>query len=589
MLLNSFFIFAFLSMTLGISHIKLCENRASFVKTLIIGIWTTISIGAVIALFMNFAHIPIKLMTISVAYLICAALIWVYLLLDRKHRIQKFEVRLSEFLGVVFCIVFVGGIFVKAFGLDLSISYNCTDAGSHFRLASDILETHRLNRMYFAALYNSLIMEMFAPFLTKVTIYKAFILADASLNLLNILMFYVVASEFVKSKFSKISIYAVLIFYFLGWPVWSWISGGYVYFGAGITAYLYGIYLLIQLGRSQQRRVKGYYLTLILLTVFCISECYLLYAPIFLLTVIVYVLYEKRNVLTKKNLVLGLLGFALMGIVIFAAAYWGYFNGNIDFVFKAFRFKGGIHTELYRDFIFLLPINIYLCVTKVKEKRIDIIMLATVCQIAVVIVALIAKICGFMSDYYYFKLYYLGWALQMVGVFQAVNYFWQEKRQVIYYCILPIAIIAAIEITGINQKIIVSDSDGVGIFPVITQSINTIKTAHNNKEERRNSLISLAGWVNNNLQNEDVPLATDTSDLLLTWYPAFTNSRVYSVLHLEVFNEEKFDNMITDLKKNNSKYFAIIQDTKDYYNYKNKLDQFEEVYSDGFYGIYKIE
>ena len=245
-------------LVIGMIHIKTNEQSISICKSFVMNIWTVICIGAVWAFVMNFFHIPIMLSTMTGAYSISALVVWGYIFTGKKKRNQSLIFVWNDFFSVVFCVAVWAIVFLKVFGLELSISYNGVDAGTHYRLACEIFYSHKLNRMYFAPLYNSLIMELLEPFLIRETMYKAFILADALWNLLNILMFYVLASDFAKSKFSKVAIDFVILFYFLGWPVWSWIAGGFVYYGIGVTIYLYGIYLLNQFDKSYNKSARIY-------------------------------------------------------------------------------------------------------------------------------------------------------------------------------------------------------------------------------------------------------------------------------------------------------------------------------------------
>lgn len=591
MIKDILFVLSFLVFMLGLMLIKTTDRRLSFCKQLIIAIWTEISIGAVLAFIMNIVQIPIMLSTMTAVYGICAVLLWIWLFMKREKRIQALEFVWSDLGSVVFCAIVWGFVFVKVFGLDLLISYNGSDSGRHFEFASGILNSHKLNGMYFAALYNSLFMEFLQPFLIRETMYKAFILSDASLNLLNLLMFYVLASEFIKTRFSRAAVLVVSIFYFFGWPIWSWVAGGFVYFGAGVTAYIYGCYMLNRFSKSNTKEIKKYYIMLILLSLFCITECYLLFAPIFMFTIVVYALYiAYRNKVTIKKVALGISAVVFIGFIVFAMIYWGYFKGSFETVFHSLRIDGGIHRELYKDFMFTLPINTYLCIEKYKQKQMDVLSLAIICQFLVVAFAFIANVCGVISDYYYFKLYYLGWALQFVGLVQAIDYFWHEKKQVIYYCILPILMVAVLEITGISQNIIYSVSGNKGIFSVISQSISYIKVLHDYRKESKEQLITVCKYINDNY-SENVPFVStliDYGETPAAWYTAITGNGSYFI-DTEGILEDNLTNMIKYFHESEYCYFVLTQDIDLYVEQREWFEQFEKVYEDGYYGIYKIE
>ncbi len=586
MLINFLFIASFFCFVSGILFVKTNQDKIGFLKKIIISIITVISIGGIWAFIINCVNIPVGLASMSAGYFVCAVLVWLYILKDRKNRTENMSLNVAELFSFFVCFGVWAYVFVKTFGLDISISYNNVDAGTHFGFANEILQTHKLNRMYFAALYNSLVMELFEPFLTKITIYKAFIISDALFNLLNTLMFYVLASEFIKSKFSKVAINFVIVFYFFGWPVWSWIAGGFVYFGVGVTLYMYGVYLLHQIDKYQDKKI--YHAIMILITIFSITQCYLLFAPIYMLTILVYILYKNKNILTKKNVILGLSIVLSISIIVFLIIFIGYFKGNISSVFRAFKLDGGVHRELYKDFMFIFPICIFMFVKKFKNKKIDVLMFSIVCHAIIVTGALVANITGIMSDYYYFKLYYVGWALQLVGVVDAIDYFWSKSKDVIYYFFAPLIITFVLEVTGLGQSIIWSDSGNFGVFPIISQSINYVKTLHDNNLERKRAMVSLWGWNENNLDIE-IPLVSDISDSAASWYNAVTGDRVYYKFGRKEINENSLNDMLYSFKENGYKYFAVLQDVECYVEYEKWFEQFKCEYSDGYYAVYKLD
>ena len=164
-LLDILFVCIFSILVIGTTLIRTNDEEVSFLKSFVVSIWTVISLGAAFAFIMNLLGISIMVRSMTAVYGICAVFIWIYLLKGRKKRIQKLTFQWSEFFCIICCIAIWGYVFIKVFGFDFIIAYNNVDAGTHFKLANQILATHKLNRMYFAALYISLIMELLLPFL----------------------------------------------------------------------------------------------------------------------------------------------------------------------------------------------------------------------------------------------------------------------------------------------------------------------------------------------------------------------------------------------------------------------------------------
>lgn len=578
MLQNITFIVFFLLFMTGVALVKQSDERTSFVVTLIVSIWTSVMVGAVCAYVMNCLGILVNVKNMAVAFGLCGGGVFGYLLISKK--IQKFSFQVSELCGLFFCIALWGYTFLKTFGLDLSIAYGNIDAGIHFDMAYDIFRSQRLtNPMYFASMYNSLIMEMLQPFLMKETIYKAFVLADAIFNLMNLLMFWVVALQFAKSRFSRVAVYVIVLFYFVGWPLWSWIVGGYVYFGQGVTIYMYGIYILIKFCQSKDKSIRGYYTALILITLFCMIKCYLLFLPVFLASIMVYGFYRMRGKIAKRSIV-GMFIIAIVLIVIaFSMIYWGYFHGDFEYVYRSLRTEGFIFREVYKDFMFILPMNVYMWTTKYKKQQ-DLFSIFTMVHLIVTVAAVIVCLCGGLSAYYYFKLYYLGWMLQMIGTLQIVEYFWYEKRQVIWFCILPIVTVAFFELTGFNKVFERRRLDSGRTFPVMADSINYMKSSSDSTKERTSSLITVCIWINTQFAEEEVPVIVHNFMPLASWYGAITGNEWYSV------EQGGFSEVLENLCESGSCYFMMIRDGDMFSDEKDIVDDCQIVYDDGFCTVY---
>ena len=182
--------------------IQITSVERDFVKQLVLRTFMTICIGILIAYGLNILHIPVALKSIAAAYLFCAVAGILFIVKNQKK--QKYFFSLKSVCAMCVCILFWILIVLKVFGVELKLAYENCDAGSHYGLAMEIYQSHKLNRMYFAGLYNSVWMELLEPFLKYETLYKAFIIGDATLNLFNILIFYIIVSEYSNSWFTYI-------------------------------------------------------------------------------------------------------------------------------------------------------------------------------------------------------------------------------------------------------------------------------------------------------------------------------------------------------------------------------------------------
>ena len=565
--------------------IQITSVERDFVKQLVLRTFMTICIGILIAYGLNILHIPVALKSIAAAYLFCAVAGILFIVKNQKK--QKYFFSLKSVCAMCVCILFWILIVLKVFGVELKLAYENCDAGSHYGLAMEIYQSHKLNRMYFAGLYNSVWMELLEPFLKYETLYKAFIIGDATLNLFNILIFYIIVSEYSNSWFTYIGQIIVTCIYFLGWPVYSWTEGGFVYYGVGVTAFLFGMFLLSEMVNEGEKNTKLKLAFAQVIIVFCLIESYLLFVPVYLLAIFAVLIYNNRQFLTWKRIAMGGVMTLVCATGAFALIFWGYFNGDFSYIIRALQLNGGVHRELYKDFLFVLPINIYILYRKIRNKSIDILAIFQISLFSIACLALCMNIIGVLSDYYYYKLYYLIWALLFIGCSQAINYFWNNQREIIYFIVIPIMLVVIMELGNVSKMIIPCDTGSKDIFPILTKSLNWVKTGNENQEQLDN-LIDVCKYVDENLSDQDdVPYVAFEQWTSVTWYSSITENSNYEFEGL--VDTENLNSMVEELKEKQIQYIVVLQDIVWYWNNMDFFKQLDRVYDNSYYGVYKLQ
>lgn len=577
--LFSFGICVFLSMFIEVSNTK---------KDLIIQLVTraffTICFGVTMAFVINIVSIPIDLFSMAFAYIGYAIFVSLYLI--KKRRVQKYYVSLSTIIGFGISFLLWIIIFYIVFGKSICLAYGNCDAGSHYGLALEIFKTHKLNRMYFSSLFNCFCMELLQPFLSYGALYKAFILGDAVLNLFHIWIFYILISNYCKTKYSYVSQIILTCIYFIGWPVYSWVYGGFVYYGVGVTVFMLGLYTIINMWEEKWKYYGHIIMCVQVVVIFCLIESYILFVPIYILAVLGVILYKSKHLITKKRMIIGCL-LACLGLLgAFLLIFYGYFGGSFSFLFKALRTNGGVHRELYKDFLFLLPINAYLLYVKYKNKNIDVLVFFQLSLFSVVLLALGMNLSGWMSDYYYYKFYFLIWMILFVGVAQALDYFWSTQREIIYFVIAPLLVVVVVELSGVANLVIPCDTGSQDIFPILTKSVKWVENGNDNQQQL-NNLIDVCVYVNEYLSDSnDVPYLGFGEWNSVTWYRSITGKSDYG---FEVFpDEESLNSMIAEFAERDVNYMTVLQDIEGYWKNMKFFQQFERVYNNNYYGVYKI-
>lgn len=584
------FIIAFVILFVGLVFIYKVPDQISLLRSGIICFITELCLGAVLAGIYDLLKLPVGLVSMGSGFFAMALAVWGWIGYHKK--IQKVKIFAADIYAFAVLTIFFGVLFLKIFSPDIQLVYTNTDPANHYRMAKKVMETRTIDRMYFASLYNGLIMKLFQPFLAQISLYKAFILADAFFNYLNLLTFYVLLTTAVKSKFMNIVAPFICIFYFWGWPLYSFVVGGFVYFGIGVTLSAYVVYLLICFVNSNSTGNKKALLLLMALGIYSLAVCYMMFVPIVCLIGGIGIghVVKKEKVAIPRKVLLTAGGVVLgLAIVIFCVCFFGFFKGNLGKAFEALQCEGGIHKQLYEDFLFLLPPVIYVIWLYNKKKKTDLKVISLVIIAGVIGVAFLLCLVGVLSGYYFYKLYFLLWFFCWLVCAQAMEYFQKENKIALYAYMVPVALAVVMSCTGIVEKFAngnLVNANTRGIFPIYELTSRCVFEQNKEDLKDKDALIDMIGYIQEDLGNESSDVLFGVShekNYLSAWYRVFSGAR-----SKEIYADSLEENL-EQLKSDNVQYF-LIQKTADYYS-KNKevFEKFESVYDNGYYGLYIIE
>lgn len=583
------FVAAFALLWTGLICVSKVSERISFVTSAIVGFITELCIGAVLAGVYSLLHIPVQLFSMGAGYALCAVLIWGFIVWQRK--IQPMSIYAVDIYAFGVMTIFFLLLFYQTFTLDIQLVYTNIDPANHFMEARKVMQTGVVSRMYFAALHNGLIMSLFEPFLAEISLYKAFILADTLFNFVNILMFYVLLTTVFKSKILKILAPFICILYYLGWPLYSFVGGGFVYFGIGATLFAYVIYLLIEFVSREKKSEKWMMGILSVLGTFSLTVCYMLFVPVLCVVVFAYVCYAiktEKIYIPRKTLILVTVSAVVFGIILFCICFFGFFGGNVDKIFGSLKLEGGIHKQIYEDFIFLLPPAVYMICKNIKEKRMNFLCLTLAGIGLVIAVSFAACAAGMLSGYYFYKFYYLLWMFCWLVCAEAIEYFWNKDRMAV--CAYGIPFVTAIAFLFSNTAGKLADGNLVnantkGIFPIYETSYRCVAEQNEEHLAQKDALADVSGYIIENYteHRQDIPMINSYEKSYLNqWYKAFTGSRSYTVY------EKGFDEILNELEEGGYRYMVIYKATDYYAENEATVNRYEVIYDNGYYGLYQL-
>lgn len=581
-----------ISMLLSLSSLCIShrtQKEESLIRSVILSYVTLQCITGVFAMVMDILNIPIRLYSISVLYLCVFLLFICYSIRTKKVqqlKIYSYDVYVFLILGIFFIT-----LFILVFGTDIGIIYKNSDPGQHYIMALNTYHTGTVSRMYFSPLQNAIFMHMLDPFMLPISLYKAFILSDMVANFLTLSMMFILISTFVSNKFLKIATPVIILLWYMGWPFYSYIAGGYVYFGTGIMLFLYCIYWLIQLENSETtgEKIRGY--ILLGLGIYNISICYMLFMPIIGMIAIWYIGKEilKKRQLSKRTL-LGILSLVLMiGGICFYVCFYGYFGGNLEAIFKGLQNEGGIHRELYKDIVLLLFPAV--CVIAYYKKKDNILVHTAIVVLLTMMFAFTGVVLEIISGYYFYKLYYLLWTVLFLLSSMAVEIFFEYRKREIYAYFSVALCISMISLSHLDSYLLeheLSISDETAFIPIYGVNRWYIDTSE--EPEDMASLRAVSMYINKNKEFQGkVKLFTSIEKYTYgVWFKAFCGE------DSERINIEKESTVLSEVEKRLEEvkeeysYFIMLKGAYVYRFLEEYLVRYNVVWEDDFITMYQF-
>lgn len=430
MFLSIMFVILFLTLLAGIVLYPKTSGKINLIKALVMGTMAIFCYQALMAFIYNKLGIRVGIKSTTVSMAIADLVLWIGIF--RKKKLQKVFFRVWDALCLVILAAFVLMISMHLFTPELRLSYLNTDPANHFNYAMRIVKNGVLDSIYFSAFVDAAFIELFAPMIAEISYYKAFIIADIFMHVLEIWMFYVLAIT-ISSKMSvKILAPLFSVCYFFGYPAYSYMTGGFVYWSNGVMILIFIIYALLLLERYPAM-VKGAGI-LLFLGAYANSCCNKLFIPVnyFALFTALFVIIMKRrkHVINKKIFFGALAGVAVVGIAA-AFMFWNSWGGSLKNMIEYVTVPGGMYASMYADLIFFLPaMFLVFYFVFFKREYSKTISLMAVCMIICTVVMYIFWYNYLMSTYYYYKIYYnlwlFGWLLAVLAL-----HIMEEKKQLV--------------------------------------------------------------------------------------------------------------------------------------------------------------
>lgn len=580
MLISIMAILLFMIGILGLLLYPKTEGRMNGMKMIVMGTMAIFCYLAFCAGIYNIAGIFVGLPATCGSLVLMDVLIWGGIFYRKK--IQRLFWRVTDLLSLILITTFVVWIAMHVFTPELRLQYYNVDAASHFYYANFIVQHGRWPFLtYFSAYIDAVFIQVFSPLLSPILYFKAFIIADIFMHILEVWMFYYLVLTVSEKKIVRIMAPILSIGYFWGYPAYSFMEGHFVYWSNGVVIFIFILYALLLV--EKHRELLKYSILLLLLGAYANMCCNKLFVPtntLAILAVLAAILLQKYwKRIDKKRFLLWVCG-AFLLMVIAAVIFLLMWGEALTSLFEDLIKPGGIYSALYADLIFFLPAWIYVlyhaAVNRQYKKTIPI---ASVCMLFVALGMYLLVNLHLMSGYYYYKIYYNLWLCGWILAAAALEIMAEKKQTAWYFSYVGMAVlIGVIALTDYDGKIVKEHEDYNGeyattaMFSIYQYNRNNLLTDYE-KYRISDQVLDVFNYALEQMSGTDVRIATQDWDLK-TWHDGM------DLVHEQGFYMEEYEltELLEALDQNGVQAMIVQRSDEKYQAYRGYFDRCEEVY-----------
>lgn len=472
--MNILYLISIVILIATILAIKKSNNKINFISSLVITIIAFLCYQAILVYFLDLVKIPITLLTMGIINILVSFVLWGIMVFKIKQ-FQKYTIKKQDliFLGIMLIVNIP--ILYKEFGMLHNFRYISTDAVLHCQAAvafskSDFLldsmtNWEAVNPTFMIAGYvnSGLFMKALVGFIGEFNLYKVYMFMDILYYFMIGYVFYAIItnSEKCNTKLKYGLAYVISILFMIGYPLNSVITG-FHYFTLGILEFISAIYV-IKAWNMQNRTIQS---VLLFLLNTAIMLTYNLFAPILYLAEFIYFIYQakqdKEKIVSKKFILkLGIVLIipGLIGVSFFILPR---ILGNIALKNQQQLWNEGyIYINYWSNMILFVPFTIYYIIKKAKENMLNIEIFTIFIISIFMLVFFLGLTLGYVSTYYFMKLYYLLNILLLILFYKSLCLIIDTNKKgkifsvcfVVAYCIILILNLSFVNVGAYDFKI----------------------------------------------------------------------------------------------------------------------------------------
>lgn len=519
MLLSIVFVFLFIIGLLGVVLYPKCDGRINGVKATAMAIMAIFCYQALMAFVYNLVGIRVDLKSTAFSMLAADAFLWFGII--KKRKFQRVFFRISDVISIVVLAALVLAVSLHMFTAGLRLSYVNTDPANHFKFAMCVVNYGVLDGIYFSAFIDAMFIELFAPMIAMASYYKAFIIADIFMHVLEVWMFYVLAITISDRKSVRILAPFLTVCYFWGYPAYSYMTGGFVYWSNGVMILIFIIYALLLLERHENLASKTG--ILLFLGAYANSCCNRLFVPVnffaLFVALMAVLLTKRRKKFIDKRVLIGVLTVLLAAGSGAVFLFWNYWGGSFQRMLAYVAVNGGIYRSMYADLIFFVPAMLFIFYHAFYKRSCSkIIALMAVCMLLCTLGMYIFWYNYLMSTYYYYKIYYNLWLFGWLLAIMALGIMEEQKQLPGFFAYAGmLVVIGVISLTDYDNTMLDDREDYNGayatteLFPLYRHNMDSLLEDYG-KYELSALVLDVYAYAVENTQGEYVPIISSVGE-----------------------------------------------------------------------------
>ena len=423
-----FYVLTVIVMAILFMLIKKSDEKINLISWLVLTAIAYLGFNITICMIFGVLNVTTNLLFLSIANLIVSAGFGFKIYKDKS--VQAFEIRKRDIIGILICIAIVGYMSktqIRPF--DTTVANASVDVSMHYSAATNFADNMKiLSKIDNKTGYNFTTMQTGAYINTGIFMsiirsirpaykeYATFKIFETLVLSLNIAGFYMLISDKLKNKKGYIIGIVFLILYSFAYPYTSELYG-FSYLSVAI-AFATGLFYLAKIYESKVS--DKVIIPLIIIMGIGIIFSYCLFVPALFAFICIYAFIKDFNkkdekvymkffrknslIITGILLVVTVLSICYLVIPTFTLS-------DQNRLTDAIGFDGQIYKALYQDFLFYIPFIMLFIIKGIRDKKLEYEVLAFGLLVFQTVLELIGLRIGFVSPYYYYKIYYILWIL----------------------------------------------------------------------------------------------------------------------------------------------------------------------------------